>query len=99
MLRWLLILIALLAAAVWVEPSWRAEERTLTLRLRANDEIVTLVRDRSRELGRRVVEAAVERRQTPAVSAPPAAQPDTDRITPEERRELDRLIERKLREN
>jgi hypothetical protein len=98
LLRWLVIVVALLAAAVWVEPSWKPEERSLTLRVRSNREIMSLVRDRSRELGRRVIEAAVERRDTPAVSAAPATEAQPDEITADERRELDRLIERKLRE-
>jgi hypothetical protein len=104
-LRLLLVIVCLLAAAVWIDASWNSEQRSLVLRLRASSEIVETVRDHSRDLGRRVVSRV--RDHLPAVGASPpkaekrraeASSATREHITLEDQESLDRLIAEKTRE-
>lgn len=98
-----MVILGFLAAAIWIDARWSPQDRALTLRLRASSEIVDTVRARSRALGRRVVAEARDR--LAPVGAGPAeperrsmrqAEP-LERITPEDRERLDRLIAEKAR--
>ncbi len=98
MLRLSLLILIVGAFVVWVEPSWYANQRALTLRLRQGDEIVGLIRERARDLGQRAIRAASEAPSPPAVGAgPPSASPD--KLTRDDREALNRLIEKKIRES
>jgi hypothetical protein len=98
-LRLLALLIALAVAAVWVEPTWQARERTLVLRLRERAEILDALRDRARAAGERVVSVAGDDERTPQVGARKGASPKpAERLTREDRARLDRLVEEKLGE-
>jgi hypothetical protein len=101
--RVLLIALALLAAALFVEPRWSASDRTLMLRLRRTSEVGDYARARSRDFGGWVVRAARDARElAPVGAAPPSAGgagPETDeRLTSDEQQRLDRLVEQKTRE-
>ena len=92
-------MIALALAAVWIEPTWQARERTLVLRLRERGEILDALRDRARAAGARVVNVASDDERTPAVSAPGTSSTrPPERLTREDRARLDRLVEEKLGE-
>ena len=69
MLRILVILLAVGAAWIFVDAHWDKDARTLTLRIREASELVESVRDRSRELGRRVVDSDDD--ELPDVAAVP----------------------------
>ena len=98
MLRLFVLLVAAGAAAIWIEPRWVASERTLVLRVRSADELVGAVRARSRELGREAAGKLGERLGLPDVASGKGEAEPAERISPEEQRRLDRLIEEKLRE-
>jgi hypothetical protein len=102
--RLLLVVVCLVAGAVWVDASWSSDRRALTLRLRGTSEVVETLRESSRELGRRAVSRARDR--LPAVASPPAApgrerprRSSSEHITVEEQEHLDRLIVEKTGEN
>lgn len=84
----------LAVGALCVDPDLDRQERTLSLRLRAPGEIVRLATRLGGELLTRA-SAALDRDEVPAVAAGPR---DSERISDDERRKLDRLIEEKLRE-
>jgi hypothetical protein len=106
-LRLLLLLVAFGAAAIWIDWDLDREQRSLTLRLRSTEELVESVRDRSRDLGRRVVTGTRER-LAPVGAEPPAGEPSSsagpavaqrtapvppgEHITPQEQERLDRVI-------
>ena len=92
-------MIALALAAVWIEPTWQAQERTLVLRLRERGEILEALRDRARAAGERVVSVASDEERTPPVSARGTSSTrSSERLTREDRARLDRLVEEKLGE-
>ncbi len=93
----LLILIGI-AAVVWVEPRWQPDERVLTLRLREGGEIVGPLRERARDLGQRAARAVSEETSPPAVGAG-VPMGSADALTRGDREALNRLIEKKIREN
>ncbi len=98
LLRLILLILIVLGAVVWVKPRWNEDERTLTLRLREGDEIVGFVRERARDLGARVVQAASDESESPSVAAGPSdAAPD--KLTRDDREALNRLIDEKIRES
>ncbi len=98
-LRLIVLLVAAGAAAIWIEPRWMASERTLVLRLRSSDELVGAVRARSRALGREAADRIGERIRLPDVASRDEEAEPAERISPDEQRRLDRLIEEKLRED
>ncbi len=95
MLRFIALVAVLLAAAIWLEPTLVPEDRVLVVRLRAPEEILRSMRERSRALGARVVDS-VDSSPTPAVGSGPS--PSADRLTEAERERLDRLVEQVTRE-
>ena len=97
-LRLLALTIALAVAAVWIEPTWEPQERTLVLRLRARGEILEALRQRARAAGERVVKVAADDEPTPPVSAQGQSVRPSERLTREDRARLDRLVEEKLGE-
>ncbi len=106
MFRLLLVMLAVLSGVVWIEARWSDERRELVLRVRETREIVDLLRDGSRDLGRRLVGGAEERLApvaSPAKSASPGRggtqRARSEHITPEEQARLDRLVLEKTREN
>lgn len=110
MLRFLLLILVCVAAAVWIEPDWRGESKSLVLRIRTATEIASFVRERARDLGRRAADAladrfAQEQAEPPPVGAgppergdPPLERAPLEGITREDQRELDRLVEQTTRE-
>ena len=99
MLRLGLLILLVLAAAIWVEAGWNAPQRTLTLRVRQRPEIVGLLRSQARELGQRAIRAASE--ATAPAPAPVGASPveaPRERLTRDDREALDRLIMERIRE-
>jgi hypothetical protein len=86
---------ALLALfALWIEPRWVPEHRTLELRVRHGREVL----EAARRLGLRAGSSA-RKEELPAVSsAKSGGSQDGDELTDEDRRMLQRLIEEKLRE-
>ena len=110
MFRLIGIVVALGLAAVLLEPSWDASQRSLTLRVRSASECVEVVRSLGARVGDRLARAPDEEedeRAPKAESKPPpvAAGPVSleekpqERLTDEERAVLDRLIEEKTRED
>ena len=81
-----------LVGAIWIEPAWDEGARTVTLRVRTQDEIARMVRDRSREFGERLIRSATERSGD---DLPGVGSGRSEHFTPEERRQLERLIESK----
>jgi hypothetical protein len=96
-IRTLIVVVGLLAAFVWVEPTLYLEKRSVLLRVRTSDEVVQSVRDRSRALGARFAET-IEEADLPAVGSRAPEQAPSDRLTEEEKERLDRLVERVTRE-
>ena len=108
MFRLILFTAVVLGAVLAVQADWDKENRTLILRLRNADDVVGLFREKALALGKKAVEAAAElpaSEPLPAVSSgppQPGARPGgsfPDRLTPEDQRALDRLIEKKIRES
>jgi len=104
LLRLSVLILLVAAGAIWLEPSWHEDRRVLTLRVREGDEIVGLLRERALDLGRRVIQAAGERPAPAPVGAGTASATSgkvltPDKLTPEDRDALNRLIEEKIREN
>ena len=100
MFRLLFILTLAFAASVWIEPRWNGESKELILRLRQPNEIFAVVREQARALGKRVVEAAGDQIEPAPVSAPgPVERKLADELTADDRRALDRLVDRRLRES
>jgi plasmid stabilization system protein ParE len=102
-LRLLVVAVVCAAAAIWIDPAWSGDSRTLRLRVRTGDEIVRLVRAQGVSVAERVADRLrreiSEEFDTPPVGAGPVDRTEPGvRITPEERAELDRLIERKTRD-
>ena len=106
MFRLLILVILVIGAVTAIEARWNRETRALSLRVRDEKEIVAMLRDRALSLGERAVKAAsevgAEAVVTGSGTAPAhvgaARQQGLDRLTPEDRRALDRLIEEKMRE-
>ncbi len=96
MIRLFGLVVLVLAAAVWIEPTVQSDERLLILRLRRPEEVIQSARERSRSWGARAADA-VRSSRTPDVGA---AAPDreSERLTGEEQRRLDRLVEEVSRE-
>jgi hypothetical protein len=97
-----LLFLILLAAATFVliEARWSRESLTLTLRVRTAKELVARAQGTARQLGARAMERVVGD-ETPAVSAPPPAQPpasDSESLREGDRARLNRLVEEKSRE-
>jgi hypothetical protein len=103
MLRAILLLMILAGGAVFVAPSWDADTRTLTLRVRERDEIGEAVRRGARSLGREFVRLLSDRDETPAVGAggdkAKAESQPRERLTADDRARLDELVEEKLAED
>lgn len=97
MIRTLIVVVGLVAAVVWVEPTLYLEKRSVLLRVRTPDEVVQSVRERSRALGARFAET-IEEADLPAVGAPSPGRPSSERLTEEEKERLDRLVERVTQE-
>ncbi len=112
--RLLGIAVALVVAAILIDPTWNGSARELTLRLRSAGECVEVVRAfGDRFTGDRVVRrdaprspesATPARAQAPQTPPPVAAGPvrvdegPQESLTPGERERLDQLIEEKTRE-
>ena len=71
MLRLILLLGVIAVAALWIEPRWLEENRTLALRVRENGEIIYLLKRQAIELGQSALDAAVESGGPPPVSTGP----------------------------
>jgi hypothetical protein len=81
-------------AALWVEPHWVSQKRTLELRVRRGPEVFEVARSAA---GR--AWTAARERDLPAVSSGSEhSEPQSDELTDEDRRLLQRLVEEKLRE-
>jgi hypothetical protein len=89
LIRLVLLAAGLALAVIWVEPTFAPRERTLVLRLRSTEELLDVVRERSRTLGARVVERVRGEEEPPPVGANRSA----DELTSEDREDLDRLVE------
>jgi hypothetical protein len=96
-IRTLLVVIGLVAAVVWLEPTLYAEKRSVLLRLRTPEEVVQSVRERSRALGARFADA-IEDADLPAVGAPAEKKRSSENHTTEEKDRLNRLVEQVTRE-
>ncbi len=112
--RLLGVAVALVVAAVMIDPSWNSRARELTLRVRSVRECVEVVRALGdRFSGERMVrrnapggpgstarEQAQARQTPPAVAAGPVRLDEgpQESLTLDERERLDRLIEEKTRE-
>src|SRR5262245_36545270 len=80
--------------ALWVEPHWASDKRTLELRVRRGSEVIKAARAAAGHAW-----AAAHERELPEVSkGNPQAEPQSDELTDQDRRLLQRLIEEKLRE-
>ena len=108
MIRALLLIGLLGAGAVLVAPTWEADEKTLTLRIRSGDEIEDALRGAARRLGAEVLDLAEggeadapsdeAATATPSVGAGPPVSVPEEVLRPDEAEELDELIEEALRE-
>jgi hypothetical protein len=97
LLRALILIGLLLAAAVWLEPTVHPEKRSVLLRLRTTEEIQQAVRAGSRTLGGRVV-GAIRSQRTPPVGAGPGKASRPEQLTERDQERLDRLIDRVTRD-
>jgi hypothetical protein len=80
--------------ALWVEPHWRPDSRTLELRLRRGPEVLKAAHSVATRAW-----SEVRDRDLPAVSGgTERTGPEVDELTDEDRRLLERLLEEKLRE-
>ena len=80
--------------ALWVEPRWRSETRTLELRVRRGPDVLKA----AHSVATRAWSAARDR-DLPAVSSgTERTGSEADELTDEDRRLLERLLEEKLRE-
>ncbi len=95
MFRIFLLLIALVAGALAIDPDWDRAQRTLQLRIRATDEIARFARQIGTDIVARAASSYLRDDTAPAVAAGPR---DPEQITEADRQRLDRLIEEKLRE-
>ena len=93
------------AAAVLVAPTWKADSKTLILRIRTGDEIEEAVRGAARRLGAEVLDLAdsreaPEKTATPSVGAGPPREAEVreEVLRPSEADQLDELVEEALRE-
>jgi hypothetical protein len=80
--------------ALWVEPHWVSNRRTLELRVRRAPEVVQA----ARSAATRAWTAAHKKHDLPAVSSGKEPEPQSDELTDEDRRLLQKLVEEKLRE-
>ena len=96
MARLILVVVVLLAGAVWVEPTVYSVERAVLLRLRTPDEVQSALRSGSRSLGAKLVDSARPERKLPAVGAKP--RPESEDLSPQDRDRLDRLVDRVIRD-
>jgi hypothetical protein len=71
LLRLLALIVALGAAALWIEPRWSGAERTLRLRVRSGVEVARLGRDSTLRLGQWLAREASEREAPADVGAGP----------------------------
>lgn len=76
--------------ALWIDPHWAPEKRTLELRVRRGPEVV--------EAARALAERVRRERDLPEVASGKDTASQSDQLTDEDRRLLQRLIEEKLRE-
>ena len=95
MFRVLFLTLVFGAAAICFEPGWDSKQRTFSLRLRAPNEIAQFVSRIGTELVARSASAVERNDAVPAVASGPF---DPARITEADRKNLDRLLEEKLRE-
>jgi hypothetical protein len=99
--RFLLLLVFIGTAFLLIETRWAPDSRTLTLRVRTQEELVRGAEGAARALGDKAAErvaGAIE--NPPPVSAPPperSAEQASERHSEEERARLDRLVEEKTR--
>lgn len=96
-----MLLLVLAVGVVWIDASWRSDDRTLLLRVRDGAEVTARLAQVVRSAGERILSAAGEEK-TPPVAAAAAARPGEgspdERLTREDRARLDRLVEEKLSE-
>lgn len=101
MFRLLFLLVLLGAAFVLIEPTWAADTRTLSLRVRAPAEFSQALSRAARALGDKAAErvAGALADPPPVSAAPPerSVEQATERHSEEERAKLDRLVEEKTR--
>ena len=79
--------------ALWVEPHWVKDKRTLELRVRRAPEVVQAARSAATRAW-----IAGHKRDLPAVSSGNKSDSQADELTDEDRRLLQKLVEEKLRE-
>ncbi len=97
MLRTFVLLLVLAVGVVWIDASWRADDRTLLLRVRETAEITARLMRAARSASERVLRAAGGEENPPVAARPPDRTPD-ERLTREDRARLDRLVQEKLAE-
>jgi hypothetical protein len=95
MFRILFLSLVFAAGAICFEPGWDDKLRTFSLRLRAPNEIAQLVSRIGTELVARAASALERNDAVPAVASGPLT---TEQISESDRKNLDRLLEEKLRE-
>jgi hypothetical protein len=93
LIRLVLLAASLALAVIWIEPTYSPRERTLVLRLRSSQELLDVVRERSRTLGARVVERVRGESDEQKEPPPVGANRSPDDLTTEDREDLDRLVE------
>jgi hypothetical protein len=111
LLRLFVLIIVVVAAVIAVDASWDKDSRSLMLRLRDEKELVAFVRDRALSLGQKAFQAVSEttspkeslertagRESTPPAHVGAGGSGRVDKLTQEDRRALDRLIEERIRE-
>ena len=97
MLRTFVLLLVLAVGVAWIDASWRADDRTLLLRVRDTAEITARLKQVARSASQRVLRAAGGEETPPVAARPRNGTPD-ERLTREDRARLDRLVQEKLAE-
>jgi hypothetical protein len=97
-LRFLVVLVAFLVGALLIEPTWIAKEKTLKLRVRDGREVVQMGRRQTLRLGEWIVRETGGAERTDVGAGPRRRDAAAERIRPEERKRLDRLIDEKTRD-
>ena len=98
LLRTIVVLLLAAVLAVWVAPTWSRDDRTLSLRIRDSSEIRAAARSTARALGERMLRAGDERKRPPVAAAPRGDSAPTEKLTDEDRERLDKLVEKRLRD-